>query len=550
MIHHAAFASTCAATLSVASVVFLCYFQRDCSLLSFFASLAGFLCALSIVSLVPLDIYASVPELNDGDRDARTALQELWNFLYWVTFWLTWAVCPLLMYYEDAGGFTWGARLKTSLIINGRWFLLYLVIGIVGTVLIWSSEEGSWWDFSVVFKLAIAASNAWGLFLVSTLMGYGLVGVPRTVWQAASYREALEMNYARAPAFHEEKVSAMYEVDDIVRDVQVAVAASSGTSRAEFANQMWHELEQDPISAEACRSFTSMSPSRRQVPVASLEDLALLNWNRIQVMRNARRTSCQWDMLCRSCWKMSDMLGPRQSQRSRAFSLARFYGYRSMSVLIVLLSVLTFVGEMTMFSKANTSVFYYYFEWVFGLPWNADIAQGLVSVPLVFIVCTTYWSVLRIRIAGFFGLYRRNTDTSILLWCASILCRLAAPLCYHFLLLGRFQSIGDGVDTEFVKFMGKIDVIPVLGVLFNEYFPLLVGIQVVVNALNIYPALVRCVGVSSLEFDFLNSATADPRQGESLVTEARRGLPAHLELATPSSLRSTRVDSPRQPLTG
>jgi hypothetical protein len=34
-----------------------------------------------------------------------------------------------------------------------------------------------------IYAIAIAAANAWGLFLLICLLGYGLVEIPRKIWQ-------------------------------------------------------------------------------------------------------------------------------------------------------------------------------------------------------------------------------------------------------------------------------------------------------------------------------------------------------------------------------
>ena len=34
-----------------------------------------------------------------------------------------------------------------------------------------------------IYATAIAAANAWGLFLLISLLGYGLVEIPRKIWQ-------------------------------------------------------------------------------------------------------------------------------------------------------------------------------------------------------------------------------------------------------------------------------------------------------------------------------------------------------------------------------
>merc|ERR1719183_2326787 len=131
------------------------------------------------------------------------------------------------------------------------------------------------------------------------------------------------------------------------------------------------------------------------------------------------------------------------------------------------------------------------------------LTQACCIIPLSYMVCTTYWSVFRLKITGWYGLYsNHNTDTGSLLWCASILARLAAPLCYHFLLLVRVRG------TAFQTMMGQMDVVPVLGQSFNEFFPCLVGFLCLCNLLNVYSRFVQLCGLDSLEFELAPSMNA------------------------------------------
>merc|ERR1719401_489566 len=103
---------------------------------------------------------------------------------------------------------------------------------------------------------------------------------------------------------------------------------------------------------------------------------------------------------------------------------------------------------------------------------GAVMTQVLCAVPLGYMVCTAYWSVFRLKIAGLYGLYSdHNTDVGSLLWCAYSLARLALPLCYHFLLL---IDVPPHLNTSFQEFMGQMVLVPILGHQMNQVFPCLV----------------------------------------------------------------------------
>eukprot|EP00415_Alexandrium_ostenfeldii_P002681 UN2681 len=103
-----------------------------------------------------------------------------------------------------------------------------------------------------------------------------------------------------------------------------------------------------------------------------------------------------------------------------------------------ILSAVIVLGQLTMFSSGwSLSLLSLLFQRDHGF----GFTQAFCIVPLTYMVCTAYWSVFRLKVAGWYGLYwNHNTDTGSLLWCASTLARLAAPLCYHFLKLIRVKG--------------------------------------------------------------------------------------------------------------
>lgn len=82
--------------------------------------------SLSIVALVPADVAATVRD------EPLPVMGLLWDLSYWTTFCLTWFVLPIHQVYEDAGDFSVGARLKTSIRENLIFYAVIAVVGMLG----------------------------------------------------------------------------------------------------------------------------------------------------------------------------------------------------------------------------------------------------------------------------------------------------------------------------------------------------------------------------------------------------------------------------------
>lgn len=559
----------------LSAVVLLHFAQKEVSWLSFLTSLAGFVLAFGVVDLVPYDVWEARAHKVKGEGLAA----EAWEAVYWVTFVLCWFLCPILIEYEAAGDFTARAKLRTSLRRNCVWYVTYMVLGIfaLGYAFFgrWS-RAGSTGSFSEDFEgLLIAAGNAWGLFASTVLMGFGLVAVPRHFWALASPGTQLQKLLPKVAQVDEARHSSDLELQDAILDAQSELANQSQTpvdreiaqgirclqATLELCEKLAEEITGSKVSSSH-RCNTRLSTASRTAAVPTIETLAHLNGLLREARLEARRAACCWDDLVRQCLYLEDL-------QNRAFRAAaeqvsewrlcrrsccirtllswgpahraatflsilwmkhlRFITLRALGFVSGTLSVIIVLGQLTIFSKSwNTSLLSFVFKSAGHHPFL--VTQFLCGMPLGYMVITSFWSVFRLRVAGWYGLYPdHNTDTASLIWCSSVLCRLTAPLCYHFLLLVRVEG------TAFQKLMGKMDLVPVLGRSFNEFFPLLVAFLCVCNIFNVYSKIVGLCGLGALEFEFTGYGDdSDPTvEGRRILDRERRRRSEAFEMRTP-----------------
>jgi hypothetical protein len=81
----------------------------------------AWLCAFSIVFLIPLDVA----------KDAGTSLEGVWNVLFWLGFICTWCLLPMVQEYYDNGGFTFKHKLLLACKQNGILICIALTLVII-----------------------------------------------------------------------------------------------------------------------------------------------------------------------------------------------------------------------------------------------------------------------------------------------------------------------------------------------------------------------------------------------------------------------------------
>ncbi len=68
--------------------------------------------------------------------------------------------------------------------------------------------------------IGITASNTWGLFLLVLLLGYGLVDVPRSLWNKANSDLNLKQIYFKLAKLHGEKCDAEEKLEDVLNEIK------------------------------------------------------------------------------------------------------------------------------------------------------------------------------------------------------------------------------------------------------------------------------------------------------------------------------------------
>merc|ERR1719215_1069953 len=93
--------------------------------------------------------------------------------------------------------------------------------------------------------------------------------------------------------------------------------------------------------------------------------------------------------------------------------------------------------------------------------------------------------------------------------------------------------------TTFQQFMGKMNVVPVLGESFNEIFPCIIALLCVFNLLNLYSRIVSFFSFGLVDFDLAAAGESeDPQaEGQQLIERERRLRAAEPSVEAPARER-------------
>lgn len=188
------------------------------------------------VVLLPIDLSFTVKlllnERNDDDDDESAYVPPdvnstylPWQLTYWISLFLAFAILPVIRLTLLSGYFTVSSRFRNAVRFS---LIRYILGGFVGIVCVLGLAI-HYKSFYAVIPVIMALGNTYGLLLVSVLMGYGLVDVPRQMWRNSN--PELELRRCRIMAVQADE--ALFDAVWELQDVEAAIDATLGDNGAQ-----------------------------------------------------------------------------------------------------------------------------------------------------------------------------------------------------------------------------------------------------------------------------------------------------------------------------
>jgi hypothetical protein len=182
--------------------------SKNTPILVYFLVFIGWFTSFGIVALLPYDIFLTKTE--EGDEQL---LHTAWIVVYWLAFGLCWLLLPLTEKFHTSGEFSFFAKLKGAVFRQIRSFLIIISLGVVLVIYIYFVEKLT---LDKVPEILVLMSNIWGLFLIITLLGFGLVAIPMNCWRQGSLSSTMDRLSLQAVPLDETFIDARYRLDQCV----------------------------------------------------------------------------------------------------------------------------------------------------------------------------------------------------------------------------------------------------------------------------------------------------------------------------------------------
>uniref|UniRef100_A0A7N6AAM4 LMBR1 domain containing 2 n=1 Tax=Anabas testudineus TaxID=64144 RepID=A0A7N6AAM4_ANATE len=548
-------------------------FKKQQRMVLFGTLLAWYLCFL-IVFILPLDVSSvrtwwrqksvlqcftayclshSVPTpcYKPWSYIPKRIMPVFWRVVYWTSQCLTWLLLPFMQSYARSGGFSITGKIKTALIENAIYYGTYLLI--FGSLLIYVAVHPEWHlSWYELQTIGITAANTWGLFLLVLLLGYGLVEIPRSYWNASRHGHLLIKTYFKASKLMTEKADAEENLEDVMEEVRkVSESIKYNHPLRKFIDTILRKCPVDYQEKMGRNMDDYEDFDDKQNTYPSEKSLVKLHKQVIYAVQRHNRTRVQWQILLQEAIHLEDVAKNETSSTHQFvhsfpsseptgwFSryiytptvewywecLLRRWFYRVLSVVLTLFSVAVVWSECTFFSTRPVLSLFAVFIQLAERDYNYLYIEMACFITIFFLCTCVYSTVFRIRVFNYYYLASHHqTDAYSLQFSGMLFCRLTPPLCLNFLGLIHMDSAishQQKEQTAYTSIMGSMRVLSFIANGFYIYYPMLIVILCIATYFSLGTRCLNLLGFQQFMGD--NEMTSDLiDEGKELIRREKR----------------------------
>jgi len=470
---------------------------------------------------------------------------------YYIALYMGYVSNDLMMGYICSGEFTRRGRLRDALREAMYFYVPCLIIGLVFVIYL---IIAGLFDYDALMALGRGLINVVGLFILVAFLSYGLVEVPRHLWNKGDIEGQLRFLQFKAALKSEELQGARRRLDEVVEVVH-ATEAQLRTEAAGSSSQNFARLQANlsiilrqcppPASSAAIPPIAEGGHSpptggRRGVPAAppaasppaagraempvTHKSLVALHLRLKRALSNDKRARSMYEHYVRQgieqirvveVYKLAKAGGAPQGGGGGASKTVLTVGAklsalgkplltRSLSLCCLSLSLILIWSEGTILLAGepfnlNLSPLYYFFR-LLGSGGGGAVTLGLIAFPVLYCAVCAYFAMFRMNMCESYALHGgRHSDAAALLFNATYACRLGPPICFNFLkLIHSDQLFATETEVPVQTFfnstrfssMDKIPIFP--GDTFDNYAPLLIVFLCGATYLNLGEGLLSC----------------------------------------------------------
>ena len=537
-------------SLIVATIIILSYVRKGTNKLVTLISIITWFFDFYMVILLPYDICITnkqkrKEDLTQAEQDTIEIIKISYQVTYWMTFFITWLIIPLLKNYESSGEFTRWEKFKYSIRSNLILYAIELFICII--LFIWAFFKLKKETISFFVKNIYNFSYVLGLSIMLLLLSYSLIKLPKLIYEKINYENTIqyyeysaknindklsivkmeleENGHQLLVTMEDSKIMQEMKDDNILTDNKMRL--NNDKSIYQYQPYMKEKFDYLHKNSKVFNiNIKNNSFGSQQEPIKDKKKLVLLfkkimkeEWDDLRLQCQMQRIYSKWSTL-KSILILGkknkyitnskySKLGREKSEKimydkpdenfialNSISSFKIWYYLKPRKIFIFILTIILFLfGGIIFISEISIS-----------LPWNLSFFSFLISsvtnvlilhlvlfIQIIYLLGMSMYTLLRLKISGYYGMYPNNqTDGISLMYFVDNINRIIFPLCLNVIMM---VNKGDEVNKTILESIFGINMQNKVFVIFNNYSPLILILCVLINGFNVFLKLGKCFGI-------------------------------------------------------
>ena len=478
----------------------------------------------------------------------------MWNFLYWAGFVLCWGLLPIITSYEDSCEFSVINKLKYSIKLNAIYYIIGLGV-LVLCAFIYILVKGIP-EQNDAKGLIMALTNCWGLIQIILFLSNGMTGTIRFFLNKIMITKQFKVvccKLLQAQEIIDENKSIMENSFRKLQSMEDLCSPELSEYISKVKDMIPEELQGYQYSPPSSLPNLDLSGSKDKVKTkiadyhykikSSLQEYSAYKdlYERLitkgmflrQLMKVKNKKA---EYLLESGEKLPRNTLEKVKERSRYF-WHRFVvptGSLILAIILIFYAVWIVMGEFSLVFPDSYNLLSPLGYLL--ITYRNYISVLLIVVPSLGILITFIcFGLFNFKLSKFYGLFpHKQTDPSCLVYSSMYTAKIAFPICYNYLLivgLRNYES-NEKLTTVFENVVGVMDLVPFLGTNFQQYFPCVLALLLLLNICEVYDRIMKSLSLDNYTFSldvselnyklgltYLNKAIMD-KEKEQAKTEA------------------------------
>lgn len=524
--------------LIISLIVLFNFIQKNTNPIVLFLVIINWFLNIYMIILLPYDIFLS--KNISQDENTSSIIKIFYFIIYWCTFLSSWIFIPLLQNYEKCGYFSKKAKIIYSIKSNLIYYGILILIIII--LLIWAKLKLDEKTMSFFFKNMFNFSYLYGLLFLLILLGYGIVKLPKNLYEKINMSTAIKCLESDAKHIKDnlaevknELANSLDVLSSLISDIKISKEMQSSGDinnpkidiKKQEISKYYTQLQNISNFFEKNSKFFDL-PAKKSYfpenPIKDLSDLANLNKDIKKYKMDILRLQCQltttynkwaiYKTILIKGKKYSFLFFNFNSTKSRKLSENNSENSLESSLVKGKFNPITNIStaKIIFYKKIRPSLYFFFTllflfigiiiiisELTFALPWNISILGLVINsvnnvlllhivviIPILILFLMSMYTLLKFKIAGYFGMYNnRQTDSVSILFFTSNLCSIVYPLCLNILLMINKSADKGNKQTILETYFG-INIKNQVFSNFSKYMPLLLIIFVFITLISNY----------------------------------------------------------------